>query len=574
MLKGKRVMPKENIPPLSSYISDDIAYVNQNYEYIKGRLNAHQNNKCTNIVFITDIHLDSPTLTYSYTRIKRLNKVISVIKKLSTEFKIHGCVLGGDYLYSSGSTHTYQEAIDRFSAINKEAKRLVNTMHVMICRGNHDGNSEGGYVDGRSVFTYENTNAVENGANYCDAIQDGINGGDVNNGPTNTTTGKTYKYYGYFDDINNKVRVIYLSNYDLPFEELRSLDSSTGTYKVSANHNMQKYTYLKQKQIDFLIDALTFSESGWGVVIFAHTNICADSGWAPGGNSTPPTIMKNIIQAFKTKSSYSATFTPSFPRVDGTSPSITVDGIAKNPYHLNVNCDFTSNKSNLLITAVQGHRHTDTLAESPLPNETNVHTIRTEAFYTHGYIYKTGVYDSAFDIVTIDRTNNKVFMERYGDGISRDFNILKINNIVTGDVEKINRQVKITVIDLNSNPVSEALVIIKVNGTVNILDDSKNYEFVNELSDFSANSDNFGKYYLYSINYISTMYATIEIKRNGSSYRKEYVGTTICAKTNVNGECTIGDLPSDALDIIVSKNQLKANPVHVTKTATKVTITL
>lgn len=546
-------MPKENLPSLSDYTSGGVQYVKDNYDYVKERMKAHQNSSCTTIAFVTDIHMDAPTSSASYARKRRLNKAITVIKKLSTEFKIHACVLGGDYQQatSSGSRLSTEASLARFSIINQEAKRLVNNMHVMICRGNHDGNSEGGYDEDRSIDVDE----------YCDTIQDGINGGDVNGGSINKTTGFQNKYYGYFDDKKNKVRIIYLNTYDLSFKELRAIDSSTQKYKVQSKHNMQDWAYIKQEQINFLIDALTFSESGWGVVIFGHIHICADndshSVWAPGNSSDMLAIMKDIVQAYKNKaaSSYVYPFEPNFTRVDNSTPSITVDGVTKNPYHINVSYDFTNNKSNLLIASIQGHRHSDSHNSETLSDGTTKSVVyRTKAFYTHGFIYSTGLHDCAFDIITVDRSNNnpiKLYFDRYGDGISRVYN-------VGNSVSIASRSLEVTVLDSSDNPVDGALVVIKFHGTTDVVDDSKTYTF-GETSASIETASNVGKYWLDAPSeaaYFDT-YNAIVVNASGNSYRREMVGTIICGKTGSNGKYTFGRLPSEACTVIASKGNLQ-----------------
>lgn len=81
-------------------------------------MKLHQNSKCTNVVFITDIHMDNHPQSVVYSRMNRLDKAVSAVKKLSNEFKIHACVFGGDYIFDSGSAHDRSYAQSVLQRVN------------------------------------------------------------------------------------------------------------------------------------------------------------------------------------------------------------------------------------------------------------------------------------------------------------------------------------------------------------------------------------------------------------------------------------------------------------------------
>lgn len=458
MLHGRRSLPKDNLPPLNIYTRNGVQYAKQNYDYLKYRMKLHQNSRCTNIAFITDIHnggttdynIFSPSSAHKNdnTRNIKLARAVAVLKRLSQDHKIHACIFGGDYLKTpaSGNYNTKADALLYFDAINKQARKLVQNMNVMICRGNHDGNS---------IYGNSTEDITVDFDEYSEIMQNGINGGTVN--------GRQYKDYGYFDDVKNKLRVIFLNTLDLPFGLLRNTDT-TGEKPstVSYYYNMQDFCYIMQEQLDFFVNALNIAESGWAVIVFSHIRPVASNFAKDGDANTMQNILCGIIKAYRTKGTYSNTYAPAFKKANGT--------IIAN-FNISINADFTNNGSDEFICCIMGHDHKDTRQGFNYDNKTRlITTLKTKCFYSLESLPGTGVNGAAFDLITVDRQNKRLYFERYGGGISRIFDYGTYSQYYTGIeqsaglVSYVSKQLTITVLDSNNNPIQGATVQCVYNG--------------------------------------------------------------------------------------------------------------
>lgn len=155
--------------------------------------------------------------------------------------------------------------------------------NVLYQRGNHDG-SWGNALNGTTYpynFTQEELyNRVYAPVyKYHDAVTD--------------ESGTGY----YVDDTARKVRYIMLNNHCNSYEE-----NEDG----SAKYNNMSTARFTQSQYDMLIDALNTVKEGWAIVIGAHVPLIDAYKDAWGGADGDYLIMRNLLKAYKDKTTYKA----------------------------------------------------------------------------------------------------------------------------------------------------------------------------------------------------------------------------------------------------------------------------
>lgn len=213
----------------------------------------------------------------------------------------------------------------------------------------------------------------------------------------NNSFGETrLDFCAYKDYKGSKIRIIHIAGYDNPdvFNTDGSLKYPRGSHSV-----------FSQEQIDFITQALSTTPSEYTVVIFNHGPLEGYFGNTPYSSTynVNHEIVNGILQAFVSKTTYSATGTNSdFP--------------------VSMACDF-SNQQAILAGVITGHEHRDRSLQTIggvnsvmrtcfLPadrGDSSVSTATTDADLGTKEQY-------AFDIIELDTNARKVTFKRFGKG--------------------------------------------------------------------------------------------------------------------------------------------------------------
>lgn len=226
----------------------------------------------------------------------------------------------------------------------------------------------------------------------------------TSNGGTPHIDGKSY----YFKDfLEEKIRLIVIYEYETDFE-LDTNDTTRLKYH-------RAFRAFRQSQIDWIIDSLLTTPSGWGVMIAKHQMEYADNNDNPfnsyflRGDIVQSTyvgnILPDIIQAFMDKSKINKSY-------QQTGGVVTT---------LNAEADF-SNSGAEFICYLSGHTHLDSihyLRDYPKQLELTIGCDNTN--YTHGsdmaQIAGTKTED-VINVCSVDRNRGYIYVVRIGADMS------------------------------------------------------------------------------------------------------------------------------------------------------------
>ena len=156
-------------------------------------------------------------------------------------------------------------------------------------------------------------------------------------------------------------------------------------------------------QLNWLADtALSFTEDGWCVALFAHVPPVA----AYSTQIRDMTVLRGILAAFLNKTSYTGT--------SGTSGAWD---------YVSVSCNFTGKHNGKIVGFFCGHSHGDSIVtdETPYPIVTitsDAHSLAADSGVTR--TVKT-VTEHAIDFVTVNRSAKTVSLTRLGAGADRSY---------------------------------------------------------------------------------------------------------------------------------------------------------
>lgn len=156
-------------------------------------------------------------------------------------------------------------------------------------------------------------------------------------------------------------------------------------------------------QLNWLADtALSFTEDGWCVALFAHVPPVA----AYSAQIRDMTVLRGILAAFLNKTSYTGT--------SGTSGAWD---------YVSVSCNFTGKHNGKIVGFFCGHSHGDSIVtdETPYPIVTitsDAHSLAADSGVTR--TVKT-VTEHAIDFVTVNRSAKTVSLTRLGAGADRSY---------------------------------------------------------------------------------------------------------------------------------------------------------
>ena len=340
---------------------------------------CHPNNIL--IPFLTDLHITCTAGKSADELVENAAKIrrhIACYNAISEEYIPDICVYGGDYLNNSSQTNK-QTAVESHKAVRKLMDMTLGETPVIVCKGNHDDNTmytdyKNGYVDSETLYNLVTSKDTEKAKR---------NVGDLE------------KAYGYYDIPNKKVRVFALNSDDVP----TALDEESNKLSYGGQNNAG----FSQAQLQFVADSLKITEEGWQVIFFSHHPLMTftkEDTEASGYSCSGVTVnhggqaLLEIIQAFVNKEK-------------GTCNNTQQD------FEVNVEYDFTRNKSNTVIASICGHTHVYCHKEVD-----GVHYIATRAVLGH----PTYNYISTSTYIVIDRKNRVLHLIANGDGEDYNYN--------------------------------------------------------------------------------------------------------------------------------------------------------
>lgn len=349
-------------------------YVNEMISDINTALTAHQTSNSISFPFITDIHVGSDDINSGVLWAMLMSA--KAIDEINKKNPLDLCVLNGDYLNNSTGT-TKATAISWYKGLNKVLEN--SNIPQWRGKGNHDVNDIA--TDSTQHLTAE------------DYYKYFMKNADIN--AFDMKYGDIEKCYGYYDDKNRKIRIVLINTVDVP-----------------SGYSVQHTKGISNEQLNFIADALKFTEQDWGIVFVSHhalqdneyinPNHSEDEYLTPEHGGTP---LMGVINAFINKTTYNYT-------------SSTQD------WTYNITVDYTNNGSDEVICMLSGHSHADRMATVG----NYVMMAVTSAGITVGGKDSSGstisktLYsktETSWDIITIDRLNKMIYADRYGGGNSR-----------------------------------------------------------------------------------------------------------------------------------------------------------
>ena len=349
-----------------------------------------------NLAVFTDLHFKDADKG----RLVACKKAIDVICETAP---VDVEILGGDYCnnYSATTGGTANEAREDISGcrkvFNDNRKRLW-------LRGNHDSN---GYV-GERLTEMEVYNRISR--------QQHTMAGYVEN------PADPYGCYGYMDFENAKIRVIVVNTSDNDDMGATEPEQSTDTAPIINCHNIGGV------QLQWIADvALDFTDktdaSQWGVIFVSHLQIYHTNTWYNSHTYTDDdgkTWDCNLINLADLATAYR----------DKTSFNAVNNGVT-------VSKDFTNNASQAeILCFINGHGHALThytyngFYFITCPNA-NAGGKESADGNTYAKTDIGTVKETAFNVITVDKANKKIYAWIYGAGYDRIFDLADNATIYT-----------------------------------------------------------------------------------------------------------------------------------------------
>jgi len=331
-------------------------------------LKTNAGSNAIQFILTSDLHYDS----VNYHKIKNVGKVSNlVMKDCSIPFFMN---LGDSTnLYASYGATIYQSNVEK---IVDDVFAPINKMNILMTVGNHDGAAGVKEVDGETL-TYRHQLNNEERANIFFGWQ---------RANLNKKFGPDGTYY-YIDDKTTKTRYIMLNSFWTEW------DGEEDGFTTDINHSFFHKPLFGQEQLTWFAEEALNMPEGYSAIIGTHS---LDS-------QSDIEVFKGILSAYKNKTIYTGSYTGT---EEWQSSSISVD---------------YSNAKGELIATFHGHQHKDQIdttnyiipyigitASGGEPRDEDAPT-RTVGTST----------ETAIDVVTIDKTNKKIYMTRLGVGSDR-----------------------------------------------------------------------------------------------------------------------------------------------------------
>lgn len=371
-IKSEVVGDTNNQESLSGYFNNIIdEFGGPIPSYFVNKLNSMNsiNNSTFNVGFITDNHHQlstySPGSLTHYANIAALTRMVP----------INAVIAGGDNI--NGYFDRKQKFVETRQATSGLYGRVSHNTDVFFMLGNHDtGNGQNGNSTPATTITESELKSFY--LSKEKAFNENRNGDSL---------------YGFKDYEDQKIRVIWLNSFDLPWTL-----NTDGTYK----YNFLTTSGYQGDQLEWLAkSALKLKSSDWHVMIFTHCPLPHTFEVAAG--QAPLTqinsdILVSIINAFQ----------------KGT--SLTVSESSRE-LPVSFNADFSIQGSGVVIGLFSGHIHRD---GQMVYNDINC--VETSCSLCHtGDTGRTAgtLSEDCWDIFSINKASRTIIAHRFGYGSDR-----------------------------------------------------------------------------------------------------------------------------------------------------------
>lgn len=201
--------------------------------------------------------------------------------------------------------------------------------------------------------------------------------------------------YGYKDYATNKVRLIWLNSFDLPYTL-----NADGTYKydflTQSGYQNQQLTWLAKQ-------ALMLPDNSWQVMVFTHCPLPGTFEVAVGQaqlSQYNSDVLIGIINAFQSGTKYSL-------------------ADASRTLPINVACDYTTQGKATIIGLFSGHIHSD--GQMTYDGINCIETAASLCYSGDAKRVKDTITEDCWDIFSVDTVGRKIHAYRFGIGTDRDF---------------------------------------------------------------------------------------------------------------------------------------------------------
>lgn len=346
---------------------DDIGYPFPNYYLNRLNVIAKKLNKDNlNIGFITDNHWQ-----YGGYSVNGLNHY-SYMAYLSRNAPIQAVVMGGDNI--NGDQDFKEKLAQTKQVMSVMLGRLGENTDLFPLIGNHDtGIGQGGGMS-------ESNNLSPDQLEQIYRNDENLFGESRNNGSN----------YGFKDYTKQKIRLIFLNSFDLP-TKLNSL----GEYE----HSFVNESGYRNKQLNWVAhQALNVPGNDWQVIIFSHAPL---SGTFLGNyNQKNSETLTAIINAFQNGEKYAV-------KSDGE-------------FGVDIDVDYSSQGKGTIIGFITGHVHED--GQMMYQGINCIETTNSLCQPTlNPWRVPNTKDEDAWDIYSIDKSNRKISITRFGYGDNREF---------------------------------------------------------------------------------------------------------------------------------------------------------
>ncbi|MHC6535995.1 metallophosphoesterase family protein [Latilactobacillus sakei] len=201
--------------------------------------------------------------------------------------------------------------------------------------------------------------------------------------------------YGFKDYENQKIRVIWLNSYDLPYTV-----NSDGTYK----YDFLKQSAFQNEQLKWIVNAaLKLPSKDWKVMIFSHAPLAGSFDSQPG--QTPivqfnSNVLIGVLNAFQNGTVYSVS------EMESEIP-------------VQFGCDFSEQGKGTIIAFVSGHVHQD--GQMTYQGINCIQTTCSLCSKTNPQRVANSITEDAWDIFSVDTKARTIRIYRLGYGSDRNY---------------------------------------------------------------------------------------------------------------------------------------------------------
>lgn len=352
------------------YFSPETSSKNEYPDYVKNavddairKIRSYQNKRSITFGFMADIH-------YSKTEIHdlRTKRLMNAYRDIKDAVGAELLLLAGDFINNGNKEYS--------AACFTDLKEYLCEFKHFPVNGNHDDNSMWDeYIgNGKAVNHHTTRELYSLFYNHLPEV-----------GATIVAEDKLYYFY---DDKENSVRYIFLDTSDIP-----DVYNEDGSLKYTKQHTFG----ISQEQIDWLINVALKTEEETDFVICAH-----NAGLPSEDEKSCPTkFLHHILDAHNQR-------------------GLLCREYGEGVFKVCIDADFAEYKGKVLCVMC-GHYHKDIVEKS----QGGIPFIHSDCTIMYVWpVYYTvredgNISEMIFDMVTIDRENNRIYTTRIGAGEDR-----------------------------------------------------------------------------------------------------------------------------------------------------------